>query len=278
MTLFAFRKTPLTPSDWWWHTKCGMLAIPMSALKRYKWVIIAIALSAFILGGLWHVQEAFRHIFTIDLIEWEVANGLRSKTFVYVFGALIAIPLVWNGEKIVDCLGHTNIFILALVSFALRFAGLYYDSTSHWSTLYEILEPISFYLAWLAMLLFLRHVVPKKFLGIGQALLVILFFALGRAIGFFFGVSVASEPRHLVALSVSDETARNLTIIDLQNIHSIAAAIACASALIYFLVYHLILLPRYHVPTNRLATNNESNVSPQRVFHDERSRKGYFRY
>lgn len=256
-----------------------MLAIPMSALKRYKWVIAAIALSAFILGGLWHVQEAFRHIFTIDLIEWEVVTeGLRAKTFVYVFGAIIAIPLIWNGEKIVDCLGHTNIFILALVSFALRFAGLYYDSATPLTTLYEILEPISFYLAWLALLLFIRHVVPKKFLGLGQALLVILYFALGRAIGFFYGVSVAVEPRHLAALNISDETARNYTLIDLQNIHSVAAAIACISALVYFLVYHLILLPRYHVPTNRLASNNDSNVSPQRVFHDERSRKGYFRY
>lgn len=252
----------------------------MSALKRYKWVIASIALSAFILGGLWHVQEAFRHIFTIDIIEYTIIEGFawRSKTFVYVIGALIAIPLIWNGEKIVDCFGHSNIFILAFVSFALRFAGLYLDNESQWSTLYEILEPISFYLAWLALLLFIRHLVPKKFLALGQGILVVLFFALGRAFGFFFGVSVASEPKHFAALKISRETADDIENVDLKNIHSAAAAVACAAALIYFIVYHLILLPRYRVPTNRLATNNESNVSPQRVFHDERSRKGYFRY
>lgn len=245
-----------------------MLAIPMSALKRYKWVITAIAISAFILGGLWHVQEGFRHLITVDLIEYEIIEGVvsnwRSKTFVYVFGALIAIPLIWNGEKIVDCFGHSNIFILAFVSFALRFAGLSFDSVSHLTTLYEILEPISFYLAWLALLLFIRHLVPKKFLGLGQGLLVILFFALGRALGFYFGVPQVSEPKQ--------------SEVDLINIHQVAAAIACAAALLYFIVYHLILLPRYRVPTNRLATNNESDLSPQRVFHDERSRKGYFRY
>lgn len=252
----------------------------MSALKRYKWVITAIAITAFIIGSLWHVQEAFRHIFHIDIIEEAIIEGAewRAKTFVYIIGAILAIPLIWNGEKIVDCFGHSNIFILALVSFALRFTGLYYDNESSWSTLYEILEPISFYLAWLAFLLFIRHLVPKKFLALGQGLLVILFFALGRAIGFFFGVSVVSEPRHLVVLNISKEVAQANQIIDLQNIHSIWASIACAAALIYFIIYHLILLPRYRVPTNRLATNNESNVSPQRVFHDERSRKGYFRY
>lgn len=242
----------------------------MSALKRYKWVITAIAITAFIIGSLWHVQEAFRHIFHIDIIEEAITEGLewRSKTFVYVIGAVLSIPLIWNGEKIVDCFGHSNIFILALVSFALRFAGLYYDNESSWSTLYEILEPISLYLAWLAFLLFIRHLVPKKFLALGNGLLVILFFALGRAIGYFFGVSVVSEPRNLDKFNISD----------LQYIHKFWASIACAAALIYFIIYHLILLPRYRVPTNLLATNNESNVSPQRVFHDERSRKGYFRY
>lgn len=252
----------------------------MSALKRYKWVIASIALTAFILGGLWHVQEAFRHLFSIDIIEHAIigSDPWRSKTFVYVIGALLAIPLIWNGEKIVDCLGHSNIFILAFLSFAMRFALLYFDNQSSWVTVYEVLEPISFYLAWLAFLLFIRHLVPKKFLALGQGLLVILFFALGRALGFFYGVSVASEPKHFKALKISDQTAKEVEIIDLNNIHSASAAIACAAALIYFIVYHLILLPRYRVPTNRLANNNESNVSPQRVFHDERSRKGYFRY
>lgn len=158
-----FRKLPLTPSDWWWHTKCGMLAIPMSALKRYKWVIFSIALTAFILGGLWHVQESFRHIFSVDLIEEAICKyaNWRSKTFVYVIGSLIAIPIIWNGEKVVDCLGHSNIFILALISFALRFGGLYFDNVDSLSSLYEIFEPISFYLAWFALLLFIRHLVPK---------------------------------------------------------------------------------------------------------------------
>jgi hypothetical protein len=149
---------------------------------------------------------------------------------------------------------------------------------SEWSSLYEILEPFSFYLAWLAMLLFIRHLVPKKFLAIGQALLVILFFALGRGLGFFFGFSVVFEPKHMHIGQFNKTIAEHDEEIDLQNIHSIYAAIACSAALIYFIVYHLILLPRYRVPTNHLVDNTETSVSPQRVFHDERSRKGYFRY
>jgi MFS_1 like family len=254
----------------------------MSALKRYKWVIAAVAISAFILGSLWHGQEAFRHAFSIDFIEFSIIGGdrvlWRSKTFVYVIGSVLAIPLIWKGEKVVDCIGHLNIFILAFVSFALRYAGLYYDNWSEWSALLEILEPFSFYLPWLAFLLFMRHLVPKKFIAIGQALLVVLFFALGRGIGFFFGYSTVFEPKNLHYAQFNETIARQDEKVDLQNIHSIYAAIACAAALIYFIVYHIVLLPRYRVATNHLGTNNESNISPQRVFHDERSRKGYFRY
>lgn len=252
----------------------------MSALKRYKWVIFSIALTAFVLGGLWHVQEAFRHIFTVDIIEDVIIEyQARSKTFVYVIGALIAIPIIWNGEKIVDCLGHSNIFILAFISFALRFGGLYFDNKDSLVTLYEIFEPISFYLAWFALLLFVRHLVPKKFLALGHSMLVILFFALGRGFGFFFGVSVISEPRDIETFRLNATIAEDNQTIDLQNIHSTATVVAFAAALIYFIIYHLILLPKFKsVPTNRLENNNDSNISPQRVFHDERSRKGYFRY
>lgn len=252
----------------------------MSALKRYKWVITAIALVSFILGGLWHIQEAYRHLFTVDLIEYAIVgdNPWRSKTFVYVIGAVLAIPIIWNGEKIVDCIGHSNIFILAFVSFALRFAGLYYDSESSSTTLLEIMEPLSFYLPWLALILFTRHLIPKKFLGIGQGLLVILFFALGRAIGFFFGTSIIADDKYNIFIWESPKVNRDAELNDLMTIYTVGATIACVAAIIYFTIYHCILLPFYHVPTNRLATSTDSNVSPQRVFHDERSRKGYFRY
>lgn len=238
----------------------------MSALKRYKWVIVAIAIVTFILGGLWHIQEGFRHFFTMDLIEASINEYPQwsSKTFVYVIGAFLAIPLIWNGEKLVDLIGHSNVFILAFVTYALRFVGLYNDNETPWSTLFEIFEPISFYLAWLALLLFIRHLVPKRCLAIGNAVLVIVFFSLGRAVGLFFGLTGA--------------TSKSSVIDSLKCVHTTAAAIACAAGLIYFTIYYFVLLPRYHVPTNALTTNNDSNVSPQRVFHDERSRKGYFRY
>ncbi|XP_070508871.1 uncharacterized protein SP1173 [Chironomus tepperi] len=294
-------KLPLTPSDWWWHTKCGMLAIPMSALKRYKWVIAAIVTVAFILGGLWHIQEAYRHLFSIDLIEFNIVvpetplnatalNGTvpveipdlvlagdlwRTKAFVYIIGALIATPIIWNGEMIVDYLGHSNIFILAFVSFALRFAGLYYYPYDHLSSLFELLEPLSFYLPWLALILFTRHLIPKKFLALGQGLLVILFFALGRAIGFIFGTSIIADNK---AVYPEPEDYKTAELNDFHAIYTVGATIACIAAIIYFTIYHCILLPYYHVPTNRLGSNTDTNVSPQRVFHDERSRKGYFRY
>lgn len=285
----------MTPNDWWWHTKYGMLAIPMSALKRYKWVITAIAVTTFLIGSMWHVQEAFRHIFSIDIIESEIMKGdawslylgryWKAKTFVYFLGAFLAIPFIWNGEMVVDKIGHSNIFILAFVSYALRFAGLYFnnDFGGSWVSFFEILEPISFYLPWLAVLLYVRHLVPKRFLAISQAIFVILFFALGRAVGFFYGTSIAHDDLRNFKTSekYSDlvDHVRWNEIVDLKNIHTNTAAAACIAALLYFVIYHLILLPKYLVPINRLQSNNDPNMSPQqRVFHDKISRKGYFRY
>ena len=241
-----------------------MLAIPMSALKRYKWVITLIGIVTLVLGVFGHVQEAYRHLYHIDLIEDSlIDDGLyKSKTFVYVFGAFMAIPILWNGEKIIDCLGHSNILILAFVSYVLRFAGLTFDQTP-WSSLLELLEPISYYLAWITLVLFLRHLVPKKLLATGQAFLVIFYYSIGRAIGFFYGVTIMPEYK-----------------VQLIDIYQIMATISCAIAVIYFIVYHCILLPKYRgrVPINALDSSNDMNVSPQRVYHDERSRKGYFRY
>lgn len=239
----------------------------------------AIAIVAFILGGLWHTIEPIHHIFSKDIIEYEIiGNKLwRSKTFVYTIGSLLAVPLIWNGEKIVDLFGHSNIFILAFVSFALRFAGLYFDCTTYVTSAFELLEPLSFYLPWLALILFLRHLIPKKFLAVGQALLVILFFSLGRALGFFFGTSIVSDDRENTYIYEEVEDADKAENDDLMRIHTIAASITCVAALLYFTIYHCILIPCYRVSVNRLA-NNDSNLSPQRVFHDERSRKGYFRY
>lgn len=252
----------------------------MSALKRYKWVITGIAIVAFILGSLWHTIEPIHHIFSKDIIEFEIVGDemFRSKTFVYVIGSLLSIPLIWNGEKIVDLFGHSNIFILAFVSFALRFAGLYFDCKTYVTSAFELLEPLSFYLPWLALILFLRHLIPKKFLALGQALLVILFFSLGRALGFFYGTSIISDDRNNIYLYKTPEDNEIVEKNDFMTIHTVAATIACIAAILYFTIYHCILIPCYRVSINRLAGNNESNLSPQRVFHDERSRKGYFRY
>lgn len=252
----------------------------MSALKRYKWVIFAITIVALVIGGLWHIIEPIRHIFTQDIFEYEIVgeNLWRSKTFVYTIGSFLAIPLIWNGEIVVDLIGHSNIFILAFVSFALRFAGLYEDCRTYVTSAFELLEPISFYLPWLTLILFTRHLIPKKFLAVGQGLLVVLFFSLGRGLGFFFGTSIVADERDNTYIWQTPESNEKAEQLDFQTIHTVAATIACVFALLYFTIYHCILIPCYRVSNNRLVNNNDSSISPQRVFHDERSRKGYFRY
>jgi hypothetical protein len=50
---------PLSPPEWWWHTRCGLLALPMSSVRKYQNEIIALGVVLFILGILWNAIDAY---------------------------------------------------------------------------------------------------------------------------------------------------------------------------------------------------------------------------
>lgn len=236
----------------------------MSAIKRYRMVICGLCVVAFVLGSLWHTMETIRQwyaekIFTADATK--LGSVTDYQLFVYIPGALFAIPIVFRIEKIVDYLGHSNIFIVALVSFTIRFTLLF----KPYAYYLELLEPLSWHMPWITFILFSRHLIPKRYLVLGQAVLIILYHSLSKVIGTWLGASVQS--------SDSDKLAY------LEQSADILAVIACAVAIVYLILYNFVLAPCVHVPTEQLSPNNDdANLSPQRVFHDERARKGYFRY
>lgn len=66
--LFA-KNMPLSPPEWWWHTKIGMLAIPLSAIRKYGPEIVALTVVAIILGSLWSIIETYQPIHFINLTQ-----------------------------------------------------------------------------------------------------------------------------------------------------------------------------------------------------------------
>lgn len=50
---------PLSPPEWWWHTRCGLLALPMSSVRKYGLEIGALAFALFLLGVFWNAIDSF---------------------------------------------------------------------------------------------------------------------------------------------------------------------------------------------------------------------------
>lgn len=262
--LFNFRSIFNSPCVWWWHTKCGMLAIPMSSLKKYRWLIFIFVIACLITGILWNVMESWRHIILVDILEIEfgVARDIiRAKTFVYIIGSLCAVPVILNGEFLIDIIGHPHVIVLTLLTFAIRFTGLSLDYLSPCNTFYEFLEPISYYLSWFGYLLIIRHYVPKKFLCGGSGVFIAVYFLLGRAIGFGFGASTDYE------------------LYNQSHIFLYYAVFTICIASLFFVVYHCLTCVGTEVSNEDLSRGDQPDGKSQgRVFHDERSKKGYFKY
>lgn len=70
---------PVSPPEWWWHTKSGMLAIPMSAIRKYGPEIGAVTIVAIILGIFWSVIDTYQpfHLLGLDHME---ARGVLKFT------------------------------------------------------------------------------------------------------------------------------------------------------------------------------------------------------
>lgn len=223
----------------------------MSAIRKYQLLTVFIALISLVFGIFWNVLEVYRENNTIAINIGSIgADNLESKTLCYAIGALLAIPILWNAENIVEKFGHSNIFIISLATYIIRFSGVI--SLENPSVLLlELLEPINLALTWITLIFYLRHVVTKKFLATSQAVLVLLWLGLGRAFGWWI---MHYEKEHLFC---------------------ILSSLACCFAVLYFIIYHCILLPFYRIPSQAL---NDKSFAHERVFHDERSRKGFFKY
>lgn len=55
----AANSMPLSPPEWWWHTRSGMLALPMSAIKRYGSETAALIIVLMVMGTFWSTMDSY---------------------------------------------------------------------------------------------------------------------------------------------------------------------------------------------------------------------------
>ncbi|KAI5634323.1 MFS_1 like family domain-containing protein [Phthorimaea operculella] len=273
LILLVDKNMPLSTPEWWWHTATGVLTMPMNAIRRYGAETAAIFFVVTLLGVLWSGIDAY--------LPWTVSDVTSDPNMTFVelgltmtAGAIPAIPVLFWAEAVVDYIGHSNVFIIAFTFYCLRYTGLAFTTDYTWVVVCELLEVFTLSLVWVTAILYFRHLVPRKYTATGQALPVIAHFCIGRCIGAIISgmVSVADEP----ALWASRDVYRGLGVA------------ALLSAAVYLGLYHLILAPRCAAPAQPppqnliqgATANGGSNgtYSPLRVYHEERSRKGHFRY
>lgn len=94
-----------------------------------------------------------------------------------------AILILWNAERIVDYCGHANVLIAAFALFILRFTGLALMDSPWYALLTHSLESITLVLVLVTLVLYMRHLVPRRLIASGQAVPVIATLCIGNAIG-----------------------------------------------------------------------------------------------
>ncbi|XP_078039147.1 uncharacterized protein LOC144471193 isoform X2 [Augochlora pura] len=259
---------PLSPPEWWWHTRSGMLALPMSAIKRYSSETAVLVIILIIMGTFWSAMDSYLPLHLQKLGGNEFPIGVAMTV-----GAVPAFLFLWKSEHLVDYCGHSNLLITAFTVYIIRFTGLSLVSGPWWSLISEALEVFTLGIMWVTAILYLRHLVPRHLTVTAQALPVIAHFCIGRGIGAVIGAYINVDDSDIVD--------------SLRFVYHYMAVAAAAVAALYFVLYHGLLKPRCHAhtiqglrqpPTVVQAMNGNGNYTPLRVYHNGMGRKGQFRY
>ncbi|XP_051175961.1 uncharacterized protein LOC127291081 isoform X2 [Leptopilina boulardi] len=259
---------PLSPPEWWWQTRCGMLALPMSAVKRYGSETAALVFVLIIMGIFWSAMDTYLPLYLTQLNGDELSIGI-----VLTVGALPTLLFLWKSEHLVDYCGHSNLFILAFTIYIVRFTGLSLVPDPWWALISEALELFTLGIMWVTAILYLRHLVPRNMTVTAQALPVIAHFCIGRALGAVIGAYVDINETNIVE--------------SLKYVYRCMAGSAAIIAIIYFILYHGLLKPKCHAqnvqgtrqqPSVVQAMNGNGSYTPLRVYHNGMAKKGEFRY
>ncbi|XP_017754261.1 PREDICTED: uncharacterized protein LOC108546590 isoform X2 [Eufriesea mexicana] len=268
LVAFCANGMPLSPPEWWWHTRSGMLALPMSAIKRYGSETAALVIVLIIMGTFWSAMDSYLPLHLEKLGGDELPIGVAMTV-----GGVPAFLFLWKSEHLVDYCGHSNLLITAFTVYIIRFTGLSLVAEPWWSLISETLEVFTLGIMWVTAILYLRHLVPRHLTVTAQALPVIAHFCVGRCTGAVIGAYINVNGSDIVG--------------SLRFVYRCMAVAAAVVATLYFVLYHGLLKPRCHAHTIQgprqpstvvQAMNGNGNYTPLRVYHNGMGRKGQFRY
>lgn len=256
---------PLSPPEWWWHTRCGLLAMEMSAVRKYGLETAALGFVLLLLGVFWNGIDPY--------LPWHImaqSGDTLNVALTVTVAALPAVLFLIFIERIVDYCGHTNLLNAAFAFYIMHYIALS-CITSPWLYLIcEALEIFTLHIVWVTAVLYLRHLIPRQFTVSGQALPVITHFCIGRLIGTL--LSGFAYPRE------------GWNVLEVYEGFAAAAAII---AIIYFLLYQLYLKPKCAAPFVELErpspaliqnSNGNGAYTPLKVYHNSKAKKGQFKY
>ncbi|KAJ9587950.1 hypothetical protein L9F63_018625 [Diploptera punctata] len=213
----------------------------------------------YLLGIFWSALDSFLPWHLNEMVSTELTICLTLAA-----GALPAIPFMWFSEHIVDFCGHTNLLIIAFIFYIVRYTAVYALWNPWWLLLCnEALEFLTLSLAWLAAILYLRHLVPRHLTATGQGMAVAAHFCIGRCIGC------------IISGALSSSESGPGSLISLYQIGAIAAAVVAS---LYFIAYHCCFKQRCFSPGGTRGSSSRPGVSagpttngtytPLRVYHN----------
>lgn len=112
--------------------------------------------------------------------------------------------------------------------------GLTFIENAKLIIVFEMLEVFTLHLMFVTAVLYMRHLVPRKYTATGQALPVITHFCLGRVLGSFLGGIGYTGKRD-----------------DFIVVHHWFAVVAAAIGFLYFFIFHFYLKPYCVAPIQR---------------------------
>lgn len=167
VVLLCASQMPLSPPEWWWHTKTGMLVVPMSAIRRYSPEIVLLTLVSILFGTFWSSIHSF--------LNWTFTD----PNAISYAGIILILALFFNVDRFIEYCGHSNIFIAGFAIFVIRFTALTDRETDWLTVIMESIEPVVIGVIWITIILYMRHAMPRKLTATGQAIAVLSFFGLG---------------------------------------------------------------------------------------------------
>ncbi|KAF4526631.1 hypothetical protein B566_EDAN015401 [Ephemera danica] len=136
-----------------------------------------------VLGFFWGALDSY-----LPWILWDASSGSVMFLAVTVsLGTLLAVPLLWHSERIIDYCGHTNLFIVAFAFYIIRFTGYGFLNETWLGVAFEAFEVFTLCLMWVSAVVYSRQLVAKHLTATGQAMLVLAHFCLGRFLGALLG-------------------------------------------------------------------------------------------